>query len=685
MSISTGSADFEIQALDGTWLPFSLLPEVADDGTRKPKTFTSAIAAQTSDAPLSEWLEPKVQEDWSGGVGVSYNIALGLDTFSSPGYVFPGGASADVVLPALHNSPTPVIAIAEFVDKLWVGQKGDGTASTGRAMVSSDKTGVGAGAFANSLLLGAGEVLADLFVAPDHDGNLRLWAASSDLNGDNGRLHNYDNGTGVWISTAAGEFGTWGRNRTVSVWWQDEDGVGAQRMVTLSSNKGHISYTRPGVDPMLGSSWVEGVRTGTAQPGAELVAAKRHVWVNGRDNLFDFDELGNSPALTGYPGLHEGTGLCCAYLDGFVYRSLAQGLDRVRVDQGPILQEVPGICTPGWNTRSESPWTAGWVTSLLPWNGGMLCAMYSLLESRPAIYWGRDRTYEGVETGNPLVWHGPFAFSATEEGGVTRMGIAQSGTRSRMRLWVSTWSTSQTEAPTLSWISLPTVGSAFVNLRGLGVHTYADGAGSSIWQTYSRMELLPDTVGDKASMKHIYQQAVGSLNLGNPTAATKLVSYTRSDPSPTETAWGSGTDITSGPTAIITPATTSGNKIQQRIDFFSPQGASAPPVPAVLDSLRTTFFRAAPDVDTWTLEVEYGPGVFGLRNNDWGNNGLSVDDQTEKTLELCRGDRTTLRDRNDQRYSIKLKHSLPRVTTLTDTPYGKRIAARLVIAKLAVL
>lgn len=684
MAISTTSVDFEILAADGTtWLPFSILPEIAQDGTRKNKTFTEAIASQTSNEGLSEWLESKVQEDWSAGVGVAYDIALGLDTFSSPGYVFPAGEAHDIVVPSLHNSKTPIVAIADYDGILWVGQRGDGLASTGRVLASFDKTGVGAGQFFNSVNLDPGEYLRDLFVAPNQDGKLLLWATSSDVDALNGRLHRYDPDTvPQWASTAHGEFSTHGRNRTVSVWWQDEDGVGAQRMVSISSNRGTIAYTRPGLDPMQGASWIEGVRTGSAQPGGELVAARRHVWYNGRDNLFDIDELGNSPALTGYTALHQGNGVCVAYLDGFVYRSLGQGLDRVRVDQGPILQEVPGICTPGYGTRSESSWTVGWATALQPWNGGLLCAMFSLLEGRPAIYWGRDRTYAGVQTANPLVWHGPFAFAPDEPATVTRMGIAETEVHSQTRLWVATWTTSQDDYPKLAWISLPTVGSAFANLRGFGTHRYATGNSAGVWQKYCRLELLPDTVGDKGSMKHLYQQTIGSLNLSNPTDATRFAGYLRADPAPTSTAWGTGTNIVTSPTQTIVPPATSGHKIQQRIDFFSPQGGADPPIPAVLDSLRTTYFRSAPDVDSVTLDVEYGPGVFDLRNGDWGNRSISVDDQTDMLLALCRGDRTTLRDRNDDRWIVKVKHSLPRVAQLTDGQYGKRMTARLVIAKL---
>jgi hypothetical protein len=690
---TSATADFELQAPDGTWMPFSLLLEVNREGVRQPKSFSEAIAAQTADAPLSEWLEPFIRESFAGGIGIDYDVALGCDAFTSPGYVFPGGAATDVVLPAASNSSSPIVAFAELQDSFWCAQRGTGAAGTARLMVSTNKTGTGSGAFQNGLQLTAGEYFRDLLVAPDHQHVLRLYATSSDVDGNNGRLHRWLGGAANnWASTPLpgqpGSFGANGRNRMVSVWWQDQDAVGAVRLVTLSSNAGHISYTRPEQDPMDALSWIEHVATGTSQPGGELVAARRRVWINGRDNLFDLDELGNSPALTGYTALHEGNGQCVAYHNGFVYRSLGQGLDRVDVSDSGVLQEAPGLCTPGYLTRAESGHLVGWATALQPWNGGILCAMFSLIHGRPGIYWGKDRREVGVETPNPLVWHGPFAWAENEAATVTRMAISETPLPSLTRLWAATWTTSQNAPPKLSWISLPTSGGAFANLRANGSHRYARGApgSGSIWQQSSQLHLLPQTLGDKGSVKHLYQHTYGSLNLSRPDTNTQLRVYTRADPPPDSLEWGAAASVTESPTQTITPTdVVSGNKLQHRIDLFSPQGDATPPIPAVLDSIRTTCFRTAPDVDTWTLDVEYGPGVIQLTGGDWGNRGISVQQQTDALLEVCRGGRTILRDRSDRRWSVKVKHALPRVRQMTNGVYGERMQARLVVANLGQL
>lgn len=671
--------DFEIQALDGTWLPLMLVLQADEHGVRQPKEFAEAIAAAATDEPLSEWLDPRPQESWFGGIGIDYDVAPGCDTFTSPGYVFPGGQAVDVAVTTSQNTASPIVAMTEFNSMFWVAQRGTGVASSARVMVSTDKTGVGAGALINSLNLGVGEYIRDMTVAQDGNGNLRLYVSSSDVDGATGRLHAHD-GT-AWTSTAVNAFAANGRNRMAAVWWTDQDGITGQRLVAISSNHAHISYTKANSNPMIPSNWIEGVRTGSAQPGGELVAARKHVWINGRDNLFDINEVGESPSLTSYTPLQQGNGLCVAYLDGWVYRSFGQGIDRVRVDQGAVLQEAPNICTPGWGTKAESPWLIGWATALLIWNGGLLCATHSVIESKPAIYWGKDRSHIGVETPNPLVWHGPFAIGPANTT-VSRMAITEIGLTNEVWLWAATFLTDQASAPTLARISLPGAGGAMANLRGGGAHRYADGAGSGQWQPYSRLELLPDTVDDKAATKHIHQITYGTLNLGSPTASTRLEVYTRADPVPGSGAWGSAQTVAVSPTASVTPVAASGNKVQNRVDLFSPSGAATPAKPAILDSIRPEYWKTVPDVDAWTFDAEYGPGVVSLSNMDWANRGLSVDAQTDALLALCRGGRTVLRDRQDRRRTVKVKHALPRKTTLIDGPYGKRMTVRLTLADL---
>lgn len=677
MPLTTADADLVLTATDGvTELPLMLVLEHDDKGIRQPKRWDEALDASDANTPLQEWLEPVVQEFWFGGVGVDYDVALGLDTFSSPGYILPGGAAFDVDLPASGNSNSPINDIVEFDGDVWVAQQGSTTVA-GRVIRIVD----GTAAPANSLTLTVGEYVRGMIATHDDDNNAILLVGSTDVNGASGRLHMWD-GSGLWTSTAPGAFGGAGRGRMAQVWWETEDGLGGMRLVSVASNRGHISYTKPNSDPMDPASWIDFVATGSTQPGGDLVAARRHIWYNGRDNLFDLDEQGNSPALTSYTPLHQGNGLAVAYLDGYVYRSLGQGLDRVKVDAASVVQENPGLCTPGYLTRSESPWTTGWTTALLPWNGGLLCATYSLQMSRAAIWWGKDRNVVGVETPNPMVWHGPYAINS-EQSTVSRMLATDISLSSETRLWAATWTTSQAAPPKLSWISLPTTGGALSNLRTSGAHRYADGAGSGVWQPFARLETLPDTAGDKASMKHINDVAIGSLGLGDPDEDTRIEVSTRADPTPSQTTWGSAQTVDTSPTETFTPDTLSGNKIQHRFDFYSPSGAATPPKPAILDSIRTTYFKISPDVDTWTFEVEYGEGVGALSNSDWGNRGQSVEWYTDRLLELCRGGRTTLRTRDDRRWVVKVKHLLPRASTLHEGQYGRTVRARITMAKLS--
>jgi hypothetical protein len=682
MAATGSSCDIELIAQDGTVVPLMFARPLGDDGItvgEAPLTIEEALSASDAETPLSEWLEAQVIEDWFPGIGMAYDAAPGADTFTSPGYVFPGGAATTVTLPAPNNSGSPIIAILDHGPDVWVAQAGDGAANTARVMRSVG----GTAAFTDSLNLGAGEYMRDLLVARDAStGITYLWASSSSNTAAAGRMHRWDGA--IWVSTAVNLFGAGvGRNRMVKVFWEGEDGVGDWRIVALSSGRGHLSYTRPGSDPMLAPSWVEMVPVGGGEGVGDLTAAKRHVWGVSALNVYDFDELGNSPALTAYTVPHRGNGLASFYHEGFVYRSLGIGVDRVRVDQGPIIQGVPGICSPGFGTKAESEYLTGYAVAFSTYLGGILMATYAPIVGRSLIYWGIDRTTVGtIETPNPLIWHGPFAVSDLALV-ATRMHVTAAGDDAQItKLWVAAWPTSQVDQPTLAWISLPSPGGALQDLRVSGGHTFANGAGTGSWQDFSQLHMLPTTVGDKGSDKEIYQITVGSLGLGSPTAATKLDVYTRADPTPSTTTWGTPVAVTSGPTADITPVITSGNKLQTRVDFFSPSGAASPPKPAILDSIRTTYWRTAPDVNTWTFSVEYGPGVPDLQNSDWRNQGRDVNWYTDQLIAMCRSGRITMRDRQNRRWSVKLKQALPRRSSTVEAEYGRITRARITVALL---
>jgi hypothetical protein len=685
MPATSSSADIElIDPLTGTVVPLMIARPLNQSGTAASDAqypeIREALVASGAGLPLSEWLEPKIIEDWFHGIGLAYDVALGCDTFSAPGYVLPAGAATDVALPATNNSGTRIVAFSDFGSDLFVAQRGSGAANTARVMRSVG----GSGALTDSLNLGANEYMIDLLAARDQaSGTYYLWASSSNVSGSSGRMHRWDGAT--WTSTAAATFGTNGRNRMVRVFWEGEDGVGDWRIVTLSSNQGHISYTRPGSDPMLAASWVELVPVGAGEGMGEMTAAKRHVWVVSPENVYDIDELGNSPALTSYTTKHRGNRLSCFYHEGFVYRSLGQGLDRVRVDQGPIIQDTPGLCSPGWGTRAESEWLSGYSSCIGAYLGGILCATFSAPLSRVGIFWGKPREAVGIESTNPLIWHGPFAVCLTGYD-ISRLHITStSADPPSNRLWVAIQSTNQTDQPLLSWISLPGAAGAMTDLRSAAGHTFSTGTtggGSAYWQTFCQLWGLSETAGDKGSMKHVYQQTVGSRGLGDP-AGTKLTVYTRADPVPALVpAWGTGVDVLAGPTADITPSTTSGHKIETRIDLFSPNGAASPPKPAILDSLRTTFWRTAPDLDTFTLEIAYGDGVYGLDNTHWPTIGRSVQWTTDQIIAMCRAGRIVIRDRQGNRRSAKLKHFYERTASQHDGTYGKTVTGVIVFADL---
>ncbi len=675
MPIATsGSTDIELLCADGvTWLPLQLALNEDDKGRIVVKSIEEALVGSDAAAPLSEWLESIVQEDWSGGIGVDYDVAPGCDTWSSAGYVLPGGASTDVTLPATNNSSTPIVAMGEYGTDLFVAQRGDGAANTARVMRSVG----GTGALADSLTLGANEYMRDLVLFDDGSGNTRLWASSSSITGDSGRLHAWDGA--AWTSTAAGAFGTNGRNRMARVFWRGNDGVGDWRLVTMASFQGHISYLKAGGSPSTPADWVELVKTGTSQGQAALVAARHHVYINA-DNLYDLDEIGDSPSLSTYSEPSPANGLAAEYLNGYVYRSLAMGLDRVRVDQAGVLQENPGVCSPGWGTPAISPWLVGYTTALATHQGCLLNAVYSPGTGRSGVFRGIDREIVGVKTPNPLVWHGPEAINA-ETAIVTKMWVTNvPSEQSRSRLYLATWHVNQSSQPKLAWVSMPSFGTSYASIAAGSVHKFASGAGSGTWQQSSRLELLPQTVGDKASRKFLNDRTYGSINLSG---GTKFTVYARADPSPSSTSWGTGVDVATSPTTTVTSlATVAGNKLQDRIDFFSPNGSASTAVPAVLDSLRTTYWRAAPDVDTWTFDVEYGPGIVDLANTPFANAERDIDWHTDQLKALCRSGRTTMRDRQDRRWIVKVKQTLPRLATLHESEYGKTVRAKITLAVL---
>jgi hypothetical protein len=684
MAITTADADIELTAADGvTILPLMLArprdPRTGEVIEGSPVTLSDMLQPYESDSPISKGLIADIQEDWAGGVGIAYSAAEAVYT-RTPGFACPAGNATPVTIPVTWNSNTPITKFDEFGSDLWAVQRGDGSPNTARILRNA---GGGSAAFTNSLLLGANEYMQDMCVFDNGAGANVLYASSSNVGGLSGRLHKWDGAT--WTSTAAATFGTNGRQRLAKVFWTTPDGQSAWRLVAISGQKS-ISYTKPRADPMLAASWIEDVRIETAGTLLELVAARRHVYVTAVDGVFDLDEQGNSPNLTSYWSRmqHIQNGYSAEYLDGYVYASLGQGLDRIRVDQGAVLQENIGQCSPGWGTPAENNWR-GSTTALAIDQGFLVNAVYNPaapnVNGASGVFWGKDRNVLQIQTPNPLVWYGPEVTVTTGGYYVTKMRtFAFGGT---FRLWIACVPY-YGGAPIAAYISVPVSGSPLQDLLASGESRFAPGqAGTNPWQAACSLKMLPKTTGDKAALKIIYQHGIGSRGLDAATG-TKLVQYSRADPVPGSQAWGSGTDVTADPSTDLTPSVVvAGHKTEMRIDFVSPSGTATPPRAAVLDALRTLVWRIAPTTSTKSIPVEYGDGVVSMsgvraesEDPDWISAQLKL---------LTESGRTTIRDRQDKRWVCKIEQVLDGSEVLTDSaPYGKRVVKTLQISVLGV-
>jgi hypothetical protein len=161
---------------------------------------------------------------------------------------------------------------------------------------------------------------------------------------------------------------------------------------------------------------------------------------------------------------------------------------------------------------------------------------------------------------------------------------------------------------------------------------------------------------------------------------TKLVAYTRAVDAlaPSSTAWGTGTDVTTGPTQTVVPVKKQGYRLQHRIDFVNPQGNAVPPKVGVLDACRPTQWPISPSFDVKILPIQYGDGVMLLGNGSFSNLGLDPDWITSEIKELTAFGRTTIRDPWDNRKTVKVHQVLDRIETLTERgDHGKHVRARI--------
>lgn len=687
--------DIEIQRPDGSWLGLMLAAPRDEAGNPiegKPKEEVEILAASDDELPISKRLIPRVQEDWSGGVGVSYNTATGVYT-RTPGYAMPAGKPTAMTLPSTNNSSSRIMKILRFGNDLFAAQLGDGTANTARVIRSTDNGAT----WTNSLNLPAGQYMNDLIVYNDPtspESPQRVYASSADnvSASRNGRMHKWDGA--VWTSTTIGDFdlgGTsYGRQYMKKVLWTDNEGVSWWRLAVISGSK-TLSWTIPEGDPMDDSAtaWVEGVRVGTGINLLRLEGSRRHLFVSAGDGVFDIDELGDAVPLTSYGEqmIHGANGLSMQYLDGYLHVTSGQGLDRIKVDEGAILQESVGQCAPGWGTPAENIYR-GWVQEMTVEQGMLVCPVYNPSLDVTGIFWGKDARQMGVDTRNPMAWWGP---EVTIQNGYkpTAMTVVAVGNDDlRLFFAASAGSALSASPPIFYWVSLPVSGSPVQDLSSSGKHRYATGAGSGDVTPLCELELLDEGWDDRASKKFLHEHTVVSRGLSvkdgvDDGIGTKMVFYDRADPPPGDTTWPSSTDVTTWPVQTVMPDdVVEGHRIGRKIRFISPNGGATPPKIGILDAVRTTAWRVVPSFNVRSLTVEYGAGVVDLNNRA---DERDPDDVTEALYELSSYGRTTARDRRGRRYTVKIEQVVNAGATYHDEPPGKTVKAQIEITRIATL
>lgn len=656
-------------------------------------TLDSALSPAASDSPVTQAPVAGVRESWVRGIGLDYNIAPAVDTRVDE-YAFPAGASVPITIPTGvgNTNDNPLVAFCEFnsaalgvTSALLIAQEGSASTYGGRILRSSNGTGTGGGAFAAVTMtdignpyLAAGEYMRDIIVADNGVGTQVLFASSSNASGLNGRLHKSVDGGATWTSTAASySTGTNdGRNKMAVQYAQGEDGAGGNRIVTISGPN-TVAMTIPDSDPMLAASWIEDIKIATPGKLVRIVSARRTWWLtDSYGKTYYLDELGHSGSLESYGTTQQaGSGSVALYRDGWVYVNQGRAFRRTRVGEGNVVTESPGNCSPGWNTPARSTYLQGYPTAVCEDQGGISLALHNPTTGASAIFWGVPREVVQVDAPSPLIWHGPLQFWSVNHK-VTAMMTASPASTGDMRLWVAAQSLVG-GAPALMYFYTPSSGSSLDDLVSAGPMKFTTGNGllmAPFTNQSSYLELLPDTGEDKAALKVLYQVDAGSE--GPLSSTTKLTVKARALTGPNSPSYTSLGDITASPSQAITlPTVTSGNKLQFRIDFTSPDATATTPVIAILDSFRTLWWQESPVFRTVELPIVYGDkaGPDRLTDSEW-----DPDDITTWLLAATGSLAVTYRDRIGKRWTFKLRQFFNRRESLHDWgSYGKTVHATL--------
>lgn len=374
---------------------------------------------------------------------------------------------------------------------------------------------------------------------------------------------------GGWAESSA--FASVRLERFAVCWWQDETGVGADRLHTRSSASHEIRHCIKGEDPMQEVSWITPISVGTAESQIqELIAGPRRLIVVKTDGPYDVTPF-RAPALTSYGrqsralNQHAATliGRIPAILyDEHVYWGAGLSVDRYDLRLDGQQQRVMGACAP-WTYAQDGFPIRGWPTAFAEDEGGLLLAIWNPELLTSYVVRGFDARKLNIASRNPIIWHGAEVVIAPSAGVgrmITRLHVGSPAVSSgtalqsiKRYLWMGCLS-SAGGAPTIEYAELPNGGGPLSLAMSGG--SFAHAATGSLYHTGQNW-------GDDNANKAVRRIDAKSARASS---SNSIAFGIRADADPT-TASGYQTEgtITSDSTKILPATVTSGRFIQTRL------------------------------------------------------------------------------------------------------------------------
>jgi hypothetical protein len=191
-----------------------------------------------------------------------------------------------------------------------------------------------------------------------------------------------------------------------TVWWQDNRGVGAQRLA-LDCSGSIVRICIQGDNPLLVASWGTPIKVGNiAYDSSALAASPGHLFVIKRDGIHDFNELrawNATPIWQQTASASQGNwGLV---YDDHLMAQKGPGIYRYDLRLGDQQDRLGGECGPGSFMQTGSP-VRGYPTAYCEHDGWFVVAMYNPDNQTSYIIRGKDRRVVGETIPCPMVWHG---------------------------------------------------------------------------------------------------------------------------------------------------------------------------------------------------------------------------------------------------------------------------------------